>query len=226
MAGAAKNTEGYKPIQDYILAALVKMIKVEFDLDAKWSQTYDYADVFKKIKPEERTDKEFAALKITQFTVNDSQDGHSISGSVRPHALAHKGVIGGVTKKITIDGVDQPHRAHIIKAVPVNIALTFAYMSVDTATLMRMFRRWAFAYQNRRLSFNLNYLGSSFSCQVELNAELALNDRQQKGEQIPYFIYEGQITIGGFMTNPDDARDTGTRPVLNWMDLDVEVHES
>lgn len=224
MAGAVTEPKGYKPLQDYILAALVKMIKVEFGLVALWSQTYDYADVFNKIKSEKRTDNEFAALKITQFGVNNSQDGTSISGSVRPHALAHKGILGGVTKKITVEGVDQPHRAHIIKAVPVNIALTFAYMTVDTGVLMTMFRRWAFAYQNRRLSFDLNYLGASFSCQVELNPEMALSDRQQKGEQIPYLIYEGQITVGGFMTNPDDTRDSGTRPVLNWMDFELEVH--
>lgn len=92
-----------KPLQDYIIAGVIKTMGIEFGLDIHWTQSSSFNDAFAAIKDNSRQKGEFAFLRINSITLNNATDSNTVSGAIRPHALTYKGLRGAVTKVKTAD---------------------------------------------------------------------------------------------------------------------------
>lgn len=226
-----RKTAAQRPIQDFILAGLAKMIRTELQVDAKFTKTDDMSDVFMSLAPSKRQGTALAALTLDSLTMNKGGSGSSASSNVRPHALTHLGARGALIKgapqtQITFGDDGNSFivtRANLIKAVPVNMSVTLRYAAVDEADLMGFFAKWVFASANRRLNFNLDYCGVVLPIEVELSEDLSVPDKPLKGEAIGYMVYEGQFVVGGWFTNPLDNRDNASVPTILSTTLASEV---
>lgn len=234
------------------------MISTEFDLIVGWTQFADYHDALKTLKAEKRVG-ELAFIRITEFTINQGDDGTTMSGSIRGQALSHRGVVGErpVNVKTAVSASTQrqdlirqsrqlspndpasfqfeekreqvipavTHTRHLIKPIPVTIAVTLIYATTDTDELMGFFRKWAFASQHQTLTFVQKYLGVEYPVEIVMSRDLTVNDRDEFATSSGYLTYEGSITCGAWFTNTEDARYSSERPVIKFVDSETEIQE-
>lgn len=217
-----------KPIQTYVLSAAVKKLKQELTLGKPVlvTQQSDYMDAYKASKSASNFG-EMYFLRIDGYEPGASTDSTTLSGSIRPYALAHNGLTTNIAIKHLPDSnepikqfyADQnlssdiklnsiPYTATIVKFLPMLYRCTLLFVTSDTKEQLEFFSRWAFANINSRCGFTLNYEDVSLWCDVVLGSDIMnVGERVADGSQGRYLVFEAPITIGGWFTSAD-SRDT------------------
>lgn len=119
----------------------------------------------------------------------------------------------------------ETYTRHLIKPIPVTIAVTLIYATTDTDELMGFFRKWAFAAQHQTLTFIQKYLGVEYPVEIVMSRDLTMNDRDEYATSSGYQVYEGTMTCGAWFTNTEDARYSTERPVIKFVDSETEIQE-
>lgn len=230
-------------VQEFIIASIRKMIRMQLDVDARLSTTDDFSDAFKSIPSEQRSNV-LAFMKLSAIDYGQ-QDPTGTLTAVRPHALSSK--FGqdllkatGVRQRNILAGeqvfanhpknkVSQPNLnvaedALVASFVPAIFTIDFYYMTKDLKQLLSFMSKWAFSHLNHRLNFNLEYAGTILPIQVGLSTSLTTPEKSKLGEDAGYYQFEGQITVAGVLSN-DDPRDTYIAPLIHYNELDVLISE-
>lgn len=212
-----------KPLHSYVLGGLRKMCDRELGVNPRLSLTDDLSDVFKRSNPKER-EPIYSTLTLNSITSGDASDSRGLAGSIRPHGLAHKGLLGYGARTTEIEGHQYSTYNYRVNFVPAVYSLILQYATTDIDELLNFAGRWLFTQANRRLNFNLKYMNIDLPIEVSLGTDLMIPTKNPRGEDAGYCIYEGQIDIFGFLAS-QDKRDSNLVPTVLATKVDVEIVE-
>lgn len=226
-------------LQTAIIAALTKMVTIELGVTCSLTTTGDYSDVFKKLSTKERKEP-FSVIKLSAIDIAQN-NGIGILSSVRPDTLStHNNSLFqlGARQRMLMNN-DPKHLEPIhknsdpqkiatmaldVKLVPVVFTFDFIYATNSFEDVLSMMSKWAFCYQKEYMNFELDFAGIHLPIKVRLGSSLSSPEKSERGQQAPYFIYEGQFEVDGAMT-VDNERDYNIIPVIHSTGTDISIYE-
>lgn len=225
-------------LQTAIIGALTKMVKLELGVSCSLTTTGDYSDVFKKLSTQERKEP-FSTIKLSAIDIAQL-NGVGVLSSIRPDAvsnshngLGHLGVRSGLDV-FNVGDREPQHKGkrpnvvatHAINVniVPVVLTFDFMYASNSFEDILNLMSKWAFCYQKEYMNFELEFAGIRLPIKVRLSSSLSAPEKSERGQQAPYFIYEGQIEVDGAMT-VDSERDYNIVPVIHATGTEAKIYE-
>lgn len=232
-----------KPIQSYVIASATRMMRSQLTLNKPVivTQKSNYSDAYRALGSQYRFGEVYF-LRVDGYEPGTASDSTTLSGAIRPYALANKGLTSKVNFKRMVgysevedsirksskqygNGVSTttyaPRSATVIKILPVIFKCTFLLATADSNQQSDFFSRWMFASIHGRLSFNLAYEDLNLWCDVVLPRDMMnVGERSDVPDSTNRFLmYEGQIDIGGWFMNPNDFRDYKDVNLINSINI-------
>lgn len=211
------------PVEDSIYGGLVQMFKRELGIDAQTTLQDDFSDVFQKFRSAGERVEALTMVRPQTLTVLDGSDSRGSAGGIRAHALGSVGVRGGGQDIVVVDGEEGSTRDYIIKLVPCRTDYTLTYITKSFTDLRRFFTKWAFARQTRRLSFNLKYMGVDLAIEIAMGESLSVPQKPQSGQEVGWLQYEAEISVFGYLSQPEDPRYSYDKPTILATDITTET---
>lgn len=174
-----------------IIRGLALRIKSWFQLP---SDPLFYSTTDTWLQLNEKAKQTNVKLEYPQVLFKMTGVGIRNDGGYNPKSLMRHGPLGSLSSSNNYQRKLTP--------LPVNMTFECMFISDDIKQVRTYLNNWLYAVNLKTLNLNVNFDGSPFSIQVELDSDITVPDKEASVEQVNNYQVISNIIVHGYMT-PD-----------------------